>query len=98
MTAIAEPVPEAVVEQLRVSARSQPNGVAGAIASVLRSGRQVEVQVVGAGALNQAVKAAAIARTFLAANSIDIMMIPSFANITIEGEDRTALRLHIEAR
>ena len=87
-----------VVEQLRVSARSQPNGVAGAIASVVRNGRQVEVQVVGAGALNQAVKATAIARTFLAANNLDIIMVPAFANVTIDGEDRTALRLHIEPR
>jgi stage V sporulation protein S len=87
-----------VVEQLRVSARSQPNAVAGAIASVVRQHRNVEVQVVGAGALNQAVKAMAIARGFLASSDVDLVMTPTFANVEIDGQDRTALRLRIEPR
>lgn len=88
----------AVVEHLRVSSRSQPNSVAGAIASVIRGGRYVEVQVVGAGALNQAVKAVAIARGFLTSTNVDIVMVPTFANVVIAGEDRTALRLLISPR
>lgn len=86
------------LEQLRVSARSQPNAVAGAIASVVRQHRNVEVQVVGAGALNQAVKAVAIARGFLASSDVDLVMTPTFANVEIDGQDRTALRLRIEPR
>lgn len=86
------------MEQLKVSTRSNPNSVAGAMAGVVRSHGVVEVQVVGAGALNQAIKAVAIARGYVAASGIDLICVPSFADITISGERRTAMRLRIEDR
>ncbi len=86
------------MEQLKVSTRSNPNSVAGAMAGVVRSQGVVEVQVVGAGALNQAIKAVAIARGYVAASGIDLVCVPSFADITISGERRTAMRLRIEDR
>ena len=86
------------MEQLKVSAKSSPNSVAGAIAGVLRQDGCVEVQVVGAGALNQAIKAVAIARGYVAAGGIDLVCTPSFADIEIDGERRTAMRLVIEDR
>jgi stage V sporulation protein S len=87
-----------VVEVLKVSSRSNPNSVAGALAGVLRQCGAVEVQVVGAGALNQAVKAIAIARGFVAPSNIDLVCIPTFADIEIDGEGRTAIRLAVEDR
>lgn len=87
-----------MVEVLKVSSRSNPNSVAGALAGVLRTDGVVEVQVVGAGALNQAVKAIAIARGFVAPSSIDLVCIPSFADIEIDGEGRTAIRISVEDR
>jgi len=78
---------------LRVSARSEPKAVAGAIAGSVRTSGWAEVRVVGAGALNQAIKAAAIARGFLVPVGIDMVIVPTFVDITIDGEDRTALRL-----
>ena len=87
-----------MVEVLKVSSRSNPNSVAGALAGVLRQQGAVEVQVVGAGALNQAVKAIAIARGFVAPSNIDLVCIPTFADIQIDGEDRTAIRLAVEDR
>jgi len=86
------------MEQLKVSTKSNPNSVAGAMAGVLRQVGSVEVQVVGAGALNQAIKAMAIARGYVAAAGIDLVCIPSFADIEIDGERRTAIRLVIEDR
>lgn len=87
-----------MVEVLKVSSKSNPNSVAGALAGVLRQSGAVEVQVVGAGALNQAVKAIAIARGFVAPSNIDLVCIPTFADIEIDGEARTAIRLAIEDR
>ncbi len=81
-----------------MSTKSNPNSVAGAMAGVLREQGAVEVQVVGAGALNQAIKAVAIARGYVAAGGIDLVCVPTFADIEIEGERRTALRLVIEDR
>ena len=86
------------MEQLKVSTRSNPNSVAGAMAGVVRTHGAVEVQVVGAGALNQAIKAVAIARGYVAASGIDLVCVPTFADITIGGERRTAIRLRIEDR
>jgi stage V sporulation protein S len=86
------------VETLKVSARSNPNSVAGAMAGVVRQSGGVVVQVIGAGALNQAVKAVAIARGFVAASGMDLVCVPSFADVEIEGERRTAIRLCIEDR
>jgi stage V sporulation protein S len=86
------------VETLKVSTRSNPNAVAGAMAGVVREAGAVEVQVVGAGALNQAIKAVAIARGFLVESGVDLTCVPSFADIEIDGERRTAIRLKIEGR
>jgi stage V sporulation protein S len=85
-------------EVLKVSSRSNPNSVAGAMAGVIRSAGAVEVQVVGAGALNQAVKALAIARGYVAPSGMDLVCVPTFADIEIDGERRTAIRLCIEDR
>ena len=82
------------MEVLKVSAKSVPNAVAGAIAGVIREHGEVEVQAVGAGAANQAIKAVAIARGYLAPAGVDLVCIPAFANITIDEEDRTACLLY----
>jgi stage V sporulation protein S len=86
------------VEVLKVSSKSNPNAVAGAMAGVIRQSGAVEVQVVGAGALNQAVKAVAIARGFVAPSGLDLWCVPTFADIVIDGEGRTAIRLLVECR
>lgn len=77
---------------LRVSANSSPNSVAGAIASVVRSSGQAEIQSVGAGAVNQAVKSIAVARGYLAAVGLDLVCFPEFSSVEINGEMRTAMR------
>ncbi|PPA71992.1 stage V sporulation protein S [Jeotgalibacillus proteolyticus] len=86
------------MDVLKVSSRSNPNSVAGALAGVLRERGMVEVQAIGAGALNQAVKAVAIARGFVAPGGVDLICIPAFTDIKIDGEDRTAMKLIIEPR
>ena len=85
-------------EVLKVSARSRPSAVAGAIAGVVRESGRAEVQAIGAGATNQAVKAVAIARDYLAETGIDAVCVPAFIDVTIENEDRTAIRLVVEPR
>lgn len=85
-------------EVLRVSSKSKPNTVAGAVAGVIREKGRVEIQTIGAGALNQAIKAIAIARGFLAPSGIDIVCTPSFCDVIIDGQERTAIRLVVEAR
>jgi stage V sporulation protein S len=87
-----------VVEVLKVSSKSNPNSVAGALAGVLRQSGAVEVQVVGAGALNQAVKAVAIAQGYLGEDEVELVCVPHFADIEIDGEARTAIRLDVEDR
>lgn len=86
------------VNFLRVSSRSSPASVAGAIAGMIKDGTHVEIQAVGAGAVNQAVKAIAISRGFLSPVGIEIVCIPSFADIVIDGEYRTAIRFTVEPR
>jgi stage V sporulation protein S len=86
------------MEVLKVSSKSNPNSVAGAMAGVIRQAGAVEVQVVGAGALNQAIKAMAIARGYVAPSGVDLVCIPTFADIEIDGESRTAIRLLVESR
>ena len=86
------------MELLKVSAKSSPNAVAGAIAGILREQSSVCIQVIGAGALNQAVKAIAIAHSFLEQDGIEPVCVPSFHDIDIAGESRTAIRLTIEDR
>jgi stage V sporulation protein S len=86
------------VEVLKVSSKSNPNSVAGAMAGVVRQCGSVEVQVVGAGALNQAIKAVAIARGYIAPSGTDLTCVPTFADIEIDGHSRTAIRLLVECR
>jgi len=86
------------VVELKVSSKSNPNSVAGAVAGAVRERGSVDVQVIGAGALNQAIKAVAIARGFLASSEIDLVCVPSFADIEIDGEGRTAIRLSVHDR
>ena len=81
---------------LKVSSRSNPNSVAGALAGVLSE--SAEMQAVGAGALNQAVKAVAIARGFVASQGMDLVCVPAFTDIEIDGERRTAIKLIVEPR
>ena len=81
-----------------MSSKSSPNAVAGALAGIIREQGAVEIQTVGAGALNQAVKAIAIARGFVAPSGVELTCTPAFADIEINGEERTAIRLLVEPR
>jgi len=80
------------MELLKVSSKSNPKAVAGALAGVLREEGKVELQAIGAGAVNQSVKAIAIARGFTASSGIDLVCIPAFVDVQIEGEERTAIK------
>lgn len=86
------------MEVLKVSAKSNPNSVAGALAGVLREKGHAEMQAIGAGAINQAVKAVAIARGFVAPSGMDLICIPAFTDIVIDGEERTAIKLLVQPR
>ena len=83
---------------IKVSAKSRSTAVAGAIAAVIREHRYAEVQAIGAGAVNQAVKALAIARGYLSGDQIDIVCTPYFTEVDIEGQERTAVRFIVEPR
>ena len=85
------------METLKVGSKSNPNSVAGALANVLKERTSVEVQAIGAGALNQAIKAIAIARGFVAPSGKNLICIPAFTDILVEGEERTAIKLIVEA-
>lgn len=97
-SATQSPEPQRSAEVLKVSTRSRPSAVAGAIAGVIRENGMAEVQSIGAGATNQAIKAVAIARSYLNEEGIDIICIPSFIDVAIDDEERTAIRLLIERR
>ena len=86
------------MEVIKVSSKSRPNAVAGALAGVVREKGSVEIQAIGAGAVNQAVKAIAIARGFVAPSGIDLICIPAFTEITIDGQNRTAVKLMVEPK
>lgn len=86
------------METLKVSSKSEPNRVAGALANVLREKQSVEIQAIGAGALNQAIKGIAIARGFVAPSGKNLICIPAFSDIVIDGEERTAIKLIVEAK
>lgn len=96
MSSTSEPKP--TIGCLKVSSKSSPASVAGAIAGMIKDGSSVEIQAVGAGAVNQAVKAVAISRGFLSPVGIETCCIPSFADIVIDGEYRTAIRFAVEPR
>ena len=83
------------MDYLKVSSKSSPASVAGAIAGMVKDGSSVNIQCVGAGAVNQALKAVAIARGFLIPTGVDISCAPTFSDISIGGESRTAIRLAI---
>lgn len=83
---------------IKVSARSRSTAVAGAIAGVMRQHSGAEVQAIGAGAVNQAVKALAIARGYLERDEIDIVTTPYFTEVDIDGQERTAVRFRVEPR
>ncbi len=86
------------VDVIKVSARSRSTAVAGAIAGVIREHSRAEVQAIGAGAVNQAVKAMAIARGYLAEDGIDVVFVPFFTETSIDGQERTAIRMVVETR
>ncbi|MBZ4663541.1 stage V sporulation protein S [Caloramator sp. mosi_1] len=86
------------MEVLKVSAQSQPKAVAGALAATLRERASAEIQAIGAGAVNQAIKAIAITRGFVAPNGIDLVVIPAFSEVEIDGEERTAIKFIVEPR
>jgi len=83
---------------IKVSAESRTSAVAGAIAGVMREHHRAEVQAIGAGAVNQAVKAIAIARGYLQEDGLNIMCVPEFTTVDIEGKERTAIRFVVEVR
>lgn len=86
------------MDVLRISTKSNPNSVAGAIAGLIKEKGKAEMQAIGAGALNQAIKAIAIARGFVAPSGVDLICIPAFTEIKIEDDERTGIKLLIEAR
>ncbi len=86
------------MDALKVSSKSNPNSVAGALAGVIREKGSAEIQAIGAGALNQSIKAIAIARGFLAPSGTDLICTPSFSDVEINGEERTAIKLIVEPR
>ena len=86
------------METIKVSSKSNPNSVAGALANVFREKGTVEIQAIGAGALNQAIKAVAIARGFVAPSGKNLICIPAFSDIVIDGEERTAIKLIVETK
>lgn len=83
---------------IKVSAKSRSTAVAGAIAGVIREYKYAEVQAIGAGAVNQAVKALAIARGYLSRDDIDVVFTPYFTEVSIDGQERTAVRFAVEPR
>ena len=86
------------MEVLKVSAKSSPNSVAGALAGVLRERGGAEIQAIGAGALNQAIKAVAIARGFMVPTGMDISCTPYFTEVMIDDAEKTGIRFTVEAK
>ena len=83
---------------LKISSKSNPNSVAGAIVGMLNENKKIELTAVGAGAVNQAVKSIAVARGYVAPTGKDLICIPAFTDILIDGEERTAIKLIVESR
>lgn len=86
------------MELLRISTNSNPNAIAGAIAGLIREEGKAVLQAIGAGSINQAVKAIAIARGFVAPSGENLVVIPAFSDIMINGEQKTAIKLIVEAK
>lgn len=83
---------------IKVSGRSRTAAVAGAIAGIFRDNQRAEVQAIGAGAINQAVKAMALARSYLAEDGYNVIFIPEFVDVVIEDKIRTAIKFTVEPR
>lgn len=86
------------MELLRVSAKSEPKLVAGAIAAIVRNGETAEIQAIGAAAVNQSVKSIAVARGYVAPNGIDLVCIPAFSQLDVDGKEKTSIRFVVEKR
>ena len=86
------------MDTIKVSANSRTSAVAGAIAGVVREHKRAEVQAIGAGAVNQSVKALALAIGYLKNDGIDVVCVPEFVDVTIEDKVRTAIKLVVEPR
>ncbi len=86
------------MEVLRVSSKSEPKSVAGAIAAILRNGESVEINAIGAAAVNQVVKSIAVARGYVAPNGIDLVSIPAFSQLEVDGKEKTSIRFVVEKR
>lgn len=86
------------MELIKVSANSRTSAVAGAIAGVMREHKRAEVQAIGAGAVNQAVKALALATGYLKNDGMDVVCVPEFVDVEIDGKVRTAIKLVVETR
>jgi stage V sporulation protein S len=84
------------MEILKVSSKSNPNSVAGAIAAMIKEKGKVEVQAIGAGALNQAIKSIAVARGYVAPSGVNLICIPAFAEVSVDGDDRTGIKLIVK--
>jgi len=87
-----------IVEVLRVSSKSEPKSVAGAIAAILRNGDTVEINAIGAAAVNQVVKSIAVARGYVAPNGIDLICIPAFSQLEVDGKEKTSIKFVVEKR
>lgn len=83
---------------LKISAKSSPNSIAGAIAGLVKENGRAEMQAIGAGAINQAVKAVAIARGFVAPSGIELICTPAFTEVTINNEEKTGIKFSVESR
>ena len=86
------------METLKVSSKSEPKSVAGAIAAIVRNDESVEILAIGASAVNQVVKSIAVARGYVAPNGIDLVSYPAFSQIEIEGKEKTSIRFVVEKR
>ena len=86
------------MDVIKVKANSRTAAVAGAIAGVFREHKRAEVQAIGAGAVNQAIKALVLAKGYLAEDGIPIVCLPEFVDVDIDGKVRTAIRLVVESR
>lgn len=86
------------MEVLKVSAKSNPNSVAGALAGVMKENNKAEIQAIGAGAINQAIKAIAIARGFVSPIGMNLVCVPAFTDIQIDGEEKTAIKLIVQTK
>ena len=84
------------MDLIKVSATSRPSAVAGAIAGVIREHKHAEVQAIGAGAVNQAIKALVLATGYLKNDGINVRCVPEFADVTIDDKERTVIKLVID--